>query len=158
MVHRTPQRVRVKIPRWQRQDDNFAALQRALERRSDVVCVRVNALAASIVIHCRDGFEIASAGDCFAGLELVLPPSGPPASARQIASAQRVRDGSESSIGLVRFFIRLLIAIATRRVEFLLRELILEAAVQALAQQLRRKLMASPRLEAPRALLVAAAE
>jgi hypothetical protein len=135
VVHRTPQRIRVKVPQWQRQDDNFAAVQRALERRPDVVCVRVNALAASIVIHCHDGFEIPSAGDCFAGLELVLRPSGPPASARQIASAQRLRDGSESSIGLVRFFIRLLIAIATRRVEVLLRELILEAAVQVFVQQ-----------------------
>jgi hypothetical protein len=45
VVHRTPQRIRVKIPQWRRHDDNFAALQRALERRRDVVCVRVNVLA-----------------------------------------------------------------------------------------------------------------
>ena len=158
MVHLTPHRVRIKIPRWQRQDDNFAALQRLLERRPDVVCVRVNALAASIVIHCRDGFEIASVRDCFAGLELVLPPSGSTAWARQIASDQPIRDASQSSIGLVGFFARLLIAIATRRLEALLRELILEAAVQTLAQQLHRKLMLPPRSPAPRALLVAAAE
>jgi hypothetical protein len=158
VVHLTPQRIRVKIPQWQRQNDNFAALQRALERHPDVVFVRVNALVASIVIHCRDGFGIASVRDCLAGLELVLPPSGSSAWARQIASVHRIRDGSESSSRLVGFFVRLLIAIATRRLEALLRELILEAAAQLLVQQLHRKLMAPPPLEAPRALLVAAAE
>ena len=157
MVHLTPHRIRVKIPQWQRRDDNFAALQRALERRPGVVFVRVNALVASIVIHCRDGFEIASVRDCVAGLEWVLPPSGSTARARQIASAQRVGDGSETSSRLVAFAVRLLIAIATRRVEAVLRELILETAVRLLVQPLHRKLMASPRLEAPRALLVAAA-
>ena len=158
VVHLTPHRIRLKIPQWQRQDDNFAALRRALEMHPDVVFVRVNALVASIVIHCRDGFEIASVRDCFAGLELVLPPSGSAAWARQIASARRIRDGSERSSRLVGFLVRLLIAIATRRVEAVLRELILEAAVQVFVQPLHRKLMASPRLEAPRALLVAAAE
>jgi len=52
VVHRTPQRVRIKILRWERQDDNFAALRRALEQCPGVVSVRVNALAASVVIHC----------------------------------------------------------------------------------------------------------
>jgi hypothetical protein len=130
VVHLTPHRIRVKIPQWQRRDDSFAALQRALERRPDVVFVRVNALVASIVIHCRDGFEIASVRDCVANLEWVLPPSGSAAWARQIVPAQRVGDGSETSSRLVAFIVRLLIAIATKRVEAVLRELMLEAAVQ----------------------------
>ncbi len=77
MVHRTPQRMRIKIPRWKRQDHDFAVLQRALERCPGVVSVRVNALVASVVIHCRDEFEIMSVRPCFVGLELVLPASGP---------------------------------------------------------------------------------
>ncbi len=156
MVHRTPQRIRVKIPQWRRHDDNLAALQRALERRRDVVCVRVNVLAASIVIHCREGFEIASVRDCFTGLELVLAASGSDARARQIVPAQRIRDGSRSSICLFSLVVRLLIAIATGRIEALLREMILEAAAQMLVQRLHRKL--TTQLETPRALLVAAAE
>ena len=158
VVHLTPHRVRIKIPRWQQQDDSFAALQRLLERRSDVVRVRVNPLAASIVIHCRDGFEIASVRDCFASLELVLPASGSLALARQIAPAQRIRDRSRSSNYLGGFVVRLAIAIATRRLEAVLRELILEAAVQLLVRRLHRKLMLPPRLAAPQPLLVAAAE
>jgi hypothetical protein len=70
VVHATPQRIRIKIPRWQRRHDNFAVLQRALESRAGVLCVRVN--LAGIVINCSDGFEIASVRDCFAGLELTL--------------------------------------------------------------------------------------
>jgi hypothetical protein len=153
VVHLTPNRIRVKIPRWRRHRANFAVLQRALEDRAGVVCVRVNPLAASIVIHCRDGFEIASVGDCFAGLGLFLAPS--PARARQIAPAQPVRRGSPSA-SLVGLIVKLLIAIATRRFEAVFSELILEAAVQVLVRQLHQRLMESTRL-APRALLVAAA-
>ncbi len=158
MVHRTRQRIRIKIPRWERQDHDFAALQRALERCPGVVSVRVNALVASVVIHCRDEFEITSIRHCFVGLELVVPASGPPAGlwARQMAPAQRIHDHSTRAISLVGLVVKLTIAIATRRLDTLIRELILEAAVQALVQQLYRRLMQSPRLETPRALLVAA--
>jgi hypothetical protein len=158
VVHRTPQRIRIKIPRWERQDHDFAALQQALERCPGVVCVRVNALVGSVVIHCRDEFEITSVRHCFAGVELVVPASGPPAGpwARQIAPAQRIHDHSPRAISLVSLVVKLTIAIATRRFDALIRELILEAAVQALVRQSYRKLMQSPRLETPRALLVPA--
>src|SRR5215468_1939070 len=77
--------------------------------------------------------------------------------ARQMVSAQRTRDHSTRAISLVGLAVKLTIAIATSRFDTLIRELILEAAVQALMQQLYRKLMRSPRLERPpRALLVAA--
>jgi len=91
------------------------------------------------------------------GLELVVPASGPGPWARQIAPAQRIHDHSTGAISLVGLVVKLTIAIATRRFDALIRELILEAAVQALVQQLYRKLMQSPRLEMPpRALRVAA--
>src|SRR5262245_42340369 len=159
VVHLTPHRIRIKIPRRERQDAYFAALQRVLESRSGVVAVRVNALVASIVIHCRDGFEIASVRDCFMGLELVLPASGSATSprVRQIASTQRGHDRSTRAIFLFGLVVKLAIAIATRRFEVLIRELILEAAVQVLVPQLYRKPMRPPRLEAPRALVLEAA-
>ena len=160
MVHLTPHRIRIKIPEWERQDDNFAALQRVLERRPGVVSVHVNALVASIVIHCRDEFEIASVRHCFDGLELVLPVSSSPASlwARQIAPTQHTHDRSESSFCLVGLVVKLTIAIVTRQLEALIRELILESAAQVLVRQLYRKPMQSLRPETPRALLAAAAE
>jgi hypothetical protein len=94
------------------------------------------------------------------GLELVIPAPGSPAGprTRQIASAQRIRDRSRSSISLVSLVVRLTIAIATKQFEALIREWILEAAVRALLRQLYRKPMQALRLEAPRTLLVAAAE
>jgi len=156
VVHRTPQRIRIKIPRWERQDHDFAALQRALERCPGIVCVRVNALVASVVIHCRGDFEITSVRHYLVGLELVLPASGRGPWARQIAPVQRIYGHSTSSVaGLI---VKLTIAIATRRLDALIKELILEVAVRALVQQLYRRLMQSPRLERPpQALLVAAA-
>jgi hypothetical protein len=150
VVHLTPQRIRIKIPRWQDHQGHFAVLQRALESCPGVVCVRVNPPAASIVIHCGDGFEIASVGDCFAGLELLLAPCGLPGRSRQIGPAD------PQSARFVGFMLRLVIAIATRRFEAVFRALILEAAAQALVGQLHRQL-GSTRLTAPRALLAAAA-
>lgn len=159
VVHRTPQRIRIKIPQWERQDDNFAALRRALEKCPAVVCVRVNALAASIVIHFDHEFEVASVRHFFAGLELVLPACGPPGGpwARQIAPAQRIHDHSTGAISLAGLLVKLTIAIAMRRPDILIKELILEAAVQALVRQLYWKRMRSARLETlPRGLLVPA--
>jgi hypothetical protein len=157
VVHQTPQRIRIKIPRWERRDHDFAALRRALERCPGVVCVRVNALVASVVIHCGDEFEIMSVRHCFVGLELVLPASGPGPWARQMVPAQRIHDHSTRAFSLVGLAVKLTIAVATRRLDILIRELILEAAVQVLVQHLYRKLMQSPRLERPpQALLVAA--
>jgi hypothetical protein len=160
LVHLTPHRIRIKIPQWERQDENFAALQRVLKKRPGVVSVHVNALVASVVIHCRDGFEIASVRHCFEGLELHLQGPSSPASlwARQIAPTQRIHDRSESSFCLAGLVVKLTIAIVTRRLEALIRELILEAAAQVLVRQLYRKPMQSLRPETPRALLAAAAE
>jgi len=159
VVHLTPQRIRIKIPGWERQEAHFSALRRVLEKRPDVVSVRVNALVASVVIHCRDGFEIASLRGCFRGLELVLPDSGAATNprARQIAPTQRSHDRSTHSIFLISFVVKLAVAIATRRFEVLIRELILEAALQVVVPQLYRKPMQPARLEAPRAPLLATA-
>jgi hypothetical protein len=149
VVHLTPHRIRIKIPRWQHQQGNFAVLQRPLASCPGVVCVRVNPPAASIVIHCGDGFEIASVGDCFANLELLLAPCGLPDRSRQIGRAQRVRHDAQSA-RFGGFILRLVIAIATRRFEAVFRELIVEAAAQALVGQLHRQL-GSTRLAGPRA-------
>jgi len=157
VVHRTAHRVRIRIPRWQRHHDNFALLQQALESRAGVLCVRVNPLAASIVINCSDGLEIASVRDWFAGLELQLAPCGLPARTRQIAPAQGVRHGSRGA-GFIGLFVRLVIAIATKQFEAMFRELILEAAAQVLVRRLHRRLMGPTRSAAPQALLAAVAE
>jgi len=159
VVHLTPQRIRLKIPGWERQEVHFSALRRVLEKRPDVVSVGVNALVASVVIHCRDGFEIASLRGCFRGLELVLPDSGAATSprARQIAPALRGHDRSTYSFFLIGLVVKLAVAIATRRFEVLIRELILEAAWQVVVPQLYRKPMQPARLEAPRAPLLATA-
>lgn len=163
MVHLTPHRIRIKIPGRERQDAYFAALQRMLEQRPHIVSIRVNALVASVVIHCREGFEITSVRNCLAGFELILPDglrAGPPA--RQIASDRRGGGDSQgpsfnNSISLASLIIKLTIAIATKRLlEAVIRELIVEAVVRALLPRLYRRPML-PRSRAPRMLLAAAA-
>ncbi len=154
VVHLTPHRIRIKIPGWERRDANFAALQGKLEMCPGVTHVQVNALVASVVICCSDGFQIASARLCFTGLELVLPVSataGVERRTRRIASAGHV-SGQFATLA-----IELVIAVWARRLEGLIIEWILQAFVRALLRRLHRNPAPSPRLEAPQPLLAAAA-
>jgi hypothetical protein len=157
VVHLTPHRIRIKIPQQQRNYAYFAALKLELAGCPEIISVHVNALAASIVIYCGKGFKIASVRHCFMGLELALPASGSLGSprARQIASAQRIGNHSNGSICLVSLAVKFAIAIATKRLEALIREFIVEAVVRVLLPRLYRAPM--PQLGAPQPLLVAAA-
>jgi hypothetical protein len=159
VVHLTPRRIRIKIPGWERRNFDFLGLQRRLEACPDVICVHVNPLVASIVIHCRDGFEIASARHCFSGLKLVLPVSIVRAERRtwQSAASGRVRDRSAVYGRLAGLAIDLAIAVAARRLESLIGEWIIQAVVQLLLRRLYRTPTPLPRLEISRPLLAAAA-
>jgi hypothetical protein len=158
VVHLTPRRIRIKIPGWERRDADFTALQRRLEACADVIHVRTAPLAASLVVHCRDGFEIASARHCFTGLELLLPTSAIASTERrtwQTAASRRMRHRPAVSWRLAALAVDLAIAVSARRLEALLGEWIIQAVVQLLLRRLRRNL--TPLLPAPRPLLAAAA-
>lgn len=159
VVHRTPRRIRIKIPGWERRDADFLGLQRRLEACPDVIYVHVNPLVASVVIHCRDGFEIAAARHCFASLELVLAVSIARTERRtwQIATSRRMTGRPAVSGRLAALAIELAIAIAARRLERLISEWIIQAVVQLLLRRLYRNPMPSPRLQVLRPLLAAAA-
>jgi hypothetical protein len=159
VVHLTPRRIRIKIPGWERRNADFLGLQRRLEACPDVIYVHVNPLVASIVIHCRDGFEIMSARHCFSGLELVLPVSVARTRRRtwQIAASGRVSGRSAVYGRLAALALDLAIAVAARRLERLIGEWIIQAVVQLLLRQLHRNPTPLPRLEISRPLLAAAA-
>jgi hypothetical protein len=139
VVHLTPRRIRIRIQGWERRVAEFATMKRALEQCPGIVSVRVNALVASIVVYCIDGFEIASARQCFANVELVVPVSSPVlgGEAQQIALAGRA-DRSIASVSVAALAVDLSMAIATRRFEALVIEWLLRAVVRLLLPQLHR--------------------
>jgi hypothetical protein len=158
VVHLTPRRIRMKIPGWERRDADFLALQRRLEACPNVIHVRVNPRVASVVIHCRDGFEIASSRHCFTSLELVLPDSAVAGAERQtwrVAASERMQRRPAVSWRLAALAVDLAIAVSTRRLEALISEWIIQAVVQLLLRRLYRN--PTPRLQVPRPLLAAAA-
>jgi hypothetical protein len=154
VVHLTPYRIRIKIPRRQRQNGYFTALQQTLAGHPGITSVHVNALVASIVIYCDPGFEITSVSHCFVGLELVLPAMRADLGPRQMAP---VCIGSNGAMPLVSLALKMAMAIATKRLEVLIREWILEIVLRALLPRLYRTPTHPALLEAPRALLVGAA-
>ncbi len=158
VVHLTPRRIRIKIPGWERRDADFLALQRRLEACPNVIHVRVNPRVASVVIHCRDGFDIASVRHCFASLELVLPDSAIASTGRrtrQIASPGGMKHRRAFSWRLAALAVDVAIAVSARRLEALISEWIIQAVVQLLLRRLHRN--PKPRLQVPRPLLAAAA-
>ena len=60
VVHRTPHRIRIKIPAHQGQHAYFSAVQLHLAVRPDVIAVKINPQLGSVVIHYRAGFDLAS--------------------------------------------------------------------------------------------------
>src|SRR5215471_10880523 len=70
VAHRTPTRIRIKIPDRQRQEAYFAALERVLIQHPNIVRVDSNPLTASVIIECREGFELTPQHRQFLGLEI----------------------------------------------------------------------------------------
>jgi hypothetical protein len=139
IVHRTPCRLRIKIPERQRQLSYFTALQRILVSQPHVLSVEVNPLAASVVINCRPGFDLSTLHNRFIGLQ-VLPPPNAGSAARQVCRRAvelnaAIRAFSGGDVGLASFIIKLVIAIATKQVGAQLIEWAAEALVQAAKQQ-----------------------
>jgi hypothetical protein len=149
IVHRTPTRLRIKIPGRQRQVSYFTALQRVLVSHPKVLNVEVNPLTAGVVINCRPGFDLSTWDNRFIGLE-VLPPPKADSPARRVCSRAAVLDNgirafSGGEMGLASFIIKLVIAIATKQVGVQLIEWGAEALVRAARQQSSPALALGPR-------------
>ena len=161
VVHRTPTRIRIKIPERQRQEGYFAALKRALTQPPDVVGVHINPLAASVVIVCRDGFELLGQNHRFPGLELLAGEPCFPKNNRPAPFAHG-HDGSElnpaDTIGFLELIIKLIVALATRQLGAQLIEWVVAAVVQAAWHEAAGITARRQALEAPPILLLSPAE
>src|SRR5919204_2729520 len=79
VVHRTPTRIRIKIPKRRRQQAYFAALARVLAEHPDIIRVHANPLTAGVIIECRKGFDLTAQHRRFLGLEMLQPKGAVPA-------------------------------------------------------------------------------
>jgi len=160
VVHRTATRIRINIPERRWQEGYFAALRRALLHHPDVLGVHTNALAASVVIECRDGFAFPTQNHRFPGLEL-LPVEAHASTQSPLPAVICAPDGGHPSptggIGLGAVLIKLLVALATKQLGAQLIEWVFAAVVRA-ANAEPRRLAAPQRLAPPPMLLVALAE
>jgi hypothetical protein len=120
VVHRTPTRLRIKIPERQMQDAYFAALRRALLQHADVLAVQTNALAASVVIECRDGSAFLTRNHRFPGLEPLPVEAHEPPPTRLPAVTYRTQGATGWTDGALDWpavFIKLLVALVTKQLE-----------------------------------------
>lgn len=141
VVHRTPTRIRIKIPQRQRQQAYFAALERVLIQHPDVVRVHSNPLTAGVIIVCRKGFDLTAQHRRFLGLQTLetkgaLATSGCPA---PMAQPNDGIDGLLPTVALASGALKLIVAVITKQVGVQLVEWVIDAIVRAARHDAQRR-------------------
>jgi hypothetical protein len=138
VVHRTPTRIRIKIPDRQRQEAYFAALERVLIPHPNILRVDSNPLTASVIIECREGFELTPQQQQFLGLQI--------RGANDIGQPDYVVQSgyvtgalSANGFTFAVLILKLIVAITTRQLGVQLIEWFIDACVQASQDEARRR-------------------
>jgi hypothetical protein len=148
VIHRTPTRIRIKVPDRQRQERYFAALERVLIQDPKILQVDSNPLTASVVIECREGFDLTTEQRQFLGLEVVE--TRPVARTSYLAASRRDRgDSSDSGFGIAVLILKLVVAIATKQLGAQLIGWLIEAIEASHYESRRRAARRPPILAAP---------
>jgi hypothetical protein len=133
VVHRTPTRIRIKIPKRRGEQAYFAALERVLGEHPDVLRVHVNPLTAGVIIECRKGFDLTAQHRRFLGLEILEPKGIAPASSwpGYEARPNDAIDALPAALTFASVTLKLIVAITTKQVAVQLIEWVIDAFVQA---------------------------
>ena len=153
VAHRTPTRIRIKVPDRQRQEAYFAALERVLIQHPNIMRVDSNPLTASVIIECREGFELTAQQRQFLGLEIrdakdIGRDIGQPSYVVQASNGTATL--SENGFTCAVLILKLIVVISTRQFGVQLIEWFIEACVQISRQEARRRAaLRQPFLVAP---------
>lgn len=150
VVHRTPTRIRIKIPNRRRQRAYFAALERVLAEHPDILRVHANPLAGSVIIECRQGFDLTAQQRRFLGLEMLERESALPAHRGHQALPNEEIDAVADALAFAPMIFKLVVAIMTRQVGLQVIEWAIDAFAQAARREARRRsALRQPLLLAP---------
>lgn len=141
VVHRTPTRIRIKIPKRRRQQAYFAAVERVLVEHTDVVRVHSNPLTAGVIIECRNGFDLTAQHRRFLGLEVLEAKSLPPTGGRpaHIAPPNDEIDALPGALTFASLALKLIVAITTKQVSVQLLEWVIDALAHAARHEAQRR-------------------
>jgi hypothetical protein len=139
VVHRTPTRIRIKIPNRRRQQTYFAALERVLAEHPDIFRVHLNPLTAGVIIECRKGFDLTAQHRRFLGLEMLEPESALPPSRGYGAPPDEGIDTVAGALIFAPVILKLIVAITTGQVGVQLIEWVIDAFVQAARSEVQRR-------------------
>lgn len=144
VVHRTPTRVRIKVPARRLHEAYFCRVEEALLRHPGILTVDTNPLLGSVVITCRDSFDAATVQTYLAEIERLAIRSGPPL--RSLPSEEQVpclhvmpnaggqSDRDQHGRTLPTIVTQLIVALATGRLGAQIIEWIIEGLVRGVMQ------------------------
>jgi hypothetical protein len=142
IVHRTPTRIRIKIPGRRRHQAYFAALEWVLIQDPNFFSVESNSLTASVIIECRAGLDLTAQQRQFLGLEMIETSDVGRANSPRgylVACADDTFDLSEGGFTLAVLILKIILAITTKQFGVQLIEWLIEACFQASREEARRR-------------------
>jgi hypothetical protein len=132
IVHRTPTRIRIKIPDRRGQKSYFEALKPALLAHPDVLEVEATPLTGSVISNCRAGFTLATQDQQFPRLTIAPAAFLAPVGLEQSKCVPEAPVGT-ATVAIIAKALDLFLAIATNQ----LGSRLLEWALQTLAEAAR---------------------
>jgi hypothetical protein len=139
VVHRTPARIRIKVPERQHQELYFAELRRVLLQRPGIRDAHVNPLTASVIVEYEAAFALATQHHHFSGLEDLFDMPITARSGDIVRTYEGVETSAQSTIGLLALVLKFVIAIATKQLGGHLTEWAVDAFVQAAKHEANRR-------------------
>jgi hypothetical protein len=135
VVHRTRNRIRLKVPAQRCNESFFTRLQRQLAEHPEIVSIDVNPLTASVLIVHHAGFRSEELCNPFLGLELAtgedLPRVRQDAHQRISELDRRIQQLSAGEVDLAAVLLKLTVAVATRQAGWHLLEWMAETLLRA---------------------------
>ncbi|ACL60561.1 hypothetical protein Mnod_5731 [Methylobacterium nodulans ORS 2060] len=155
VLHRTPHRLRVRIPNRRRDQVFFRALQRTLSEHPDVFRVDVNPRTASVIIRCHRSFDPACINNPFLGVILAAEVPQSTAMSPRPASGSARAGASEPDLSAI--MVNLALAAIKGQLKAQLLEWALEWAVKVFVRALVTEFRPAPSLRpSPQPALLAA--
>jgi hypothetical protein len=140
VVHRTPTRIRIKIPGRRRQKCYFEALKPALLAHPDILEVETSPLTGSVIINCRAGFTLATKDDQqFALLELAPADILAPIEAGRVHPHVGIEGCPSSTMAILAGVLEAFLAITTNQLGARIAEWLVQALVEAARGEAHRQ-------------------
>jgi hypothetical protein len=130
VAHRTPTRIRIKLLKPVRPQQELLRLKQRFRGRPDVIAVAQNPLTGSLIIECRKGFELSAEDRRQLGLDR-MPRTRVRSNHLHAAGTVSDRDGGSPGALMLAHLLRLVVGVSTRQIGAQIADVMIDIFVRA---------------------------